>query len=78
MEQKRGEGKQRFKKRGGKLDQGVAALKRGCSNPLTNYGQKDGQLIHRTLLATAEGTIIIIIKITISKKSSLYLKSFEI
>ena len=36
MEQKKGEGKQRFKKRGGKLGQVVGALKGGW-NPLTNY-----------------------------------------
>ena len=30
VEQKRGEGKQRFSKRGGKLGKGVGALKRGA------------------------------------------------
>ena len=34
MEQKRGEGKQRFKKGGGKLGQGVGALKREAGTPL--------------------------------------------
>ena len=39
MEQERGEGKQRYLKGGGgKLDQGVGALKKGGWNPLTNYG----------------------------------------
>ena len=40
MEQKREEGKKGAKK-GGKLGQGVGALKRGGGwNTLTNYGQK--------------------------------------
>ena len=40
MEQRRGEGKQRFLKEGGggKLGQGGGALKRGDWNLLTNYG----------------------------------------
>ena len=53
----------------------MGALKRGNWNPLTNYGQRDGQLIHRTLLAMTEGAIIIII--IISKEASLYLKSLK-
>ena len=40
MEQKRGEGKQRFKKRGGVQDgsRGGCLKKKGGWNPLTNYG----------------------------------------
>ena len=37
MEQKRGEGKQRFKK-GGQSGSGGGCLKKGDWNPLTNYG----------------------------------------
>ena len=56
----------------------MGALKRGNWNPLRNYGQRDGQLIHRTLLAMTEGAIIIIIIIIIiSKEASLYLKPLK-
>ena len=47
MEQKRGEGKERFKK-GGKLVQGVGALKRGggAGTPLRTKGVvKDGEVV---------------------------------
>ena len=39
MEQKRGEGTQRFLKGEGKLGQGMGAFKGGGWNPLTNYGR---------------------------------------
>ena len=40
---KEGKGSKDFKKRGGRLDQGVGALKKrvGSWNPLTNYGPVD-------------------------------------
>ena len=46
MEQKRGEGKERFKK-GGKLVQGVGALKRGgAGTPLRTKGAvEDGEVV---------------------------------
>ena len=56
--------------RGGKLDQKVGVLKMADWDPLTNYGQKDEQLTHKFLLATAEGAIII--RRRRSKKASLY------
>ena len=59
-----------LKNGGGKLDQGVGVLKRAGWYPLTKYGQKDGQLTHRFLVATAEGAIIR--RRRRSKKASLY------
>ena len=45
MEQKRGEGTQRFKKRGAKLGHGVGALKRACFGTLWQTVSRDNIVI---------------------------------
>ena len=59
MEQKRGEGKQRFfPPPPPKLGQGVDALKRGSWNPLTNYGHasNNNEVTFRNFLSVIDQT----------------------